>query len=321
VKEKSAGAVTTKRSNPWLSLLKAAIAVTAAYLVFRKVPFASVGPVLAECRLELLALVIVMQLSTTVAQAYRWKLFLRGSGLPLHKFLYFVFMGLFVNTFLPTSLAADAMKVVAFGRKYGGTQENIGIALLSKLQGMMVQLAFGSIGFFIFARELKAKGAFDHARLDGRAVAVGAVALCAGAAVLWALRGKFSPRRLLGIIWDLARDRSLLARTFAVSFIIQSLSSLSLYFLIFSLYPPARFWEILFLGTVVQTLLILPFGFGGVGVREYLNLLLFTDIGGIPADTILAASFLGYIPWLLMALIGGAWMALRNWRSVGSGRV
>jgi hypothetical protein len=128
----------------WKTPLKAAVALAAAYLVYRKVPFASVGPAMARCRPEFLVLVVLMNYATSVAQAWRWKLFLRDSDLPLHKFLYFIFMGLFVNLFLPTSLAADAVKVVAFGRKYGDTQRNIGITLLAKAQGMLVQLTWAA---------------------------------------------------------------------------------------------------------------------------------------------------------------------------------
>ncbi|MDB5049028.1 MAG: hypothetical protein JWO30_2099 [Fibrobacteres bacterium] len=303
--------------RPWLkpliNPLKAVVAIAAALLVYHKVPFASVGPAVAKCRLEFLVLVLVLQLGTVLAQAIRWKTFLRGSDLPLRKFLYFVFLGLFFSLFMPSALASDAVKVFAFGRKYGGTQENIGIALLSKLEGMLVQLAFGAIGLALYADELAAKGAFARLHLDGRAPAIGALALAAVAISAWFFRKRWPAQTWLRTMWDLARDRKLLWQTFSLSFAIQSLSALSLYFLMLSLYPPARLWEIVLLSTAAQAVLLLPFAFGGVGVREFLNLLLFTDIAGIPADTVLAASLLGYVPWVLMALIGGTWMAFRKW--------
>ena len=300
-------------SKPWIKPLKAVVAISALYLVFRKVPFASVGPALANCRLDLLALVLALQIATVVAQAVRWKMLLRGSGLPLQKFLYFVFMGQFLSLFVPSALASDAMKVVAFGRKYGGTQENIGIALLSKLEGMLVQLIFGAIGIALYADELTAKGAFAHLHLNGKLPALSAAAAGVAALLAWVFRKRWLGQTWLRTIWTLAQDRKLLWQTFSLSFTIQSLSAFGLYFLMLSVQPGVRFWEIVLLTTVTQAVLLLPFAFGGVGVREYLNLLLFTDIAGIPANTVLAASLLGYVPWLCMALIGGAWMAYRKW--------
>ncbi len=299
--------------KPWHKPLKAALAIAAAYLVFRKVPFASVGPAILHCRLEFLALVIAMQVGTSFAQAVRWKMFLRGSGLPLRKFLYFVFLGQFFTLFMPSALASDAVKVAAFGRKYGGTQENFGIALLSKLEGMLIQLAFGAIGLFLYADELAAKGAFARLHVDGRTIALGTLAVAAVGGVAWATRKRWPAQIWLRTMWELARDRKLLWQTFSLSFAIQFLSALSLYFLFLSVYPAARFWEIVLLTTATQAVLLLPFAFGGVGVREYLNLLMLTGIAGIPANTVLAASLLGYVPMVLMALIGGAWMAFRTW--------
>lgn len=301
------------KPRPWLKPLKAAVAIAAAYLAFRKVPFASVGPAILECRLEFLALVLALQLATLSAQAVRWKLFLRGSGLRLRKFLYFVFLGQFFSLFMPSALASDALKVAAFGRKYGGIQENIGIALLSKLEGMLIQLAFGAIGLVLYADELASKGAFAHLHPDGLAIAIGALAVAVLAAVAWTTRKRWPAQTWPRTMWELARDRKLLLQTFFLSFSIQLLSAWSLYFLFLSVYPAARFWEIVLLITVVQAVLLIPFAFGGVGVREYLNLLLFTGIAGIPADTVLAASLLGYVPMVLMALMGGAWMAFRRW--------
>jgi hypothetical protein len=51
-----------------------------------------------------------------------------------------------------------------------------------------------------------------------------------------------------------------------------------------------------------------------VGLREYLNLLFFSDIAGIPKDIIFALSILGYVPTLFMAFTGWAWMLFRRVR-------
>ena len=49
---------------------------------------------------------------------------------------------------------------------------------------------------------------------------------------------------------------------------------------------------------------MLPISINGIGVREGVNVSLFTGLLGIPADTVLAASILGYIPLLFQVTQG-----------------
>jgi hypothetical protein len=49
---------------------------------------------------------------------------------------------------------------------------------------------------------------------------------------------------------------------------------------------------------------MLPISINGIGIREGVNVSLFTGLLGIPADTVLAAALLGYIPIVFQALQG-----------------
>lgn len=307
-------ASTAKRRLPapltWA--LKLLIAAACVAFVAHKVPWKQVGPALAQCRYGFIVLAVALQFAAAAANAARWKLLARTPGLGLPKYLYFVLLGNFSNLFLPSYVAAEAVKVVAFGRKYGGTQENIGIALLSRSMGMLVQAAMGGVGLALYARDLARRGVFAKAEINGRTLLLIGAALALGAAIAWAFRRKLKAQVWLRTVVDIARDRRLVAGTLFWTLLIQLLAAVSAYCLFLSLWPDTRFWQVVLFTTLILAALSLPFGFGGMGVREYLNLLLFTDVGGIPAHITFAVNIVGYAPMLAVALSGGAWMAYRK---------
>ncbi len=298
--------------KPLAWVLKGSIAIACVFLVIHKVPWGSVGPTLRQCNFALIALSVLLQFGVATANAMRWKLLLRQPELPLPKYLYFVLLGQFFNLFLPTYVAAEALKVIAFGRKYGGTQANIGIALITKLTGMVIQILMGAIGLALYAGELGERGLFSRIRPGAASSAIAAGVAGAAVAAVWWFRHSLKAQTWFRTILEIGSDRKLVAGTVFWTALIQLLAAGSSYCLFLSLWPDTHFWEVVLFTTIILAVLSLPFGFGGVGVREYLNLLLFTDVGGIPAHITFAVNIVGYIPVLSVALTGGLWMAFRK---------
>jgi uncharacterized membrane protein YbhN (UPF0104 family) len=294
--------------------LKILVAAACAYFVVRKVPWREVGPALGQCRYGYIALSVALQYAVAACNAFRWKILARNPGLPLRKYLHFVLLGQFFNLFLPTYVAAEAVKVIAFGRKYGGTQENIGIALLSKTAGMLIQMLMGAVGLALYAKELRERGVFAKAHLDGRTLVLALAALALAGAGVWWFRHSLKAQTWFRTILSISKDRKLVAQALFWTALIQFLAAASSYCLFLSLWPETHFWQVVLFTTLILAALSLPFGFGGVGVREYLNLLLFTDVGGIPAHITFAVNIVGYIPVFTVALTGGAWMLFRKLR-------
>ena len=56
--------------------------------------------------------------------------------------------------------------------------------------------------------------------------------------------------------------------------------------------------------TITITVSMLPISINGIGIREGVNVSLFTGLLGIPADIVLAAALIGYIPMLFQAAQG-----------------
>lgn len=293
-------------------LLKASIAVACIFLVIHKVPWKTVYPTLGKCNFWFILLSIALQYAVALTSAIRWKILLQHTELSLKKFLYFVFLGQFFNLFLPTYIAAEAIKVYAFGKKYGGTQENVGISLLTKFSGMIVQIFMGGFGLLLFAKKLKEHDLFSHIKLSTLAFSVGVPFIILALLLFWYWRDKIKTQAWYQTILSILKNRKLFYQNLLLTTLIQFLAAASSYFLFLSLWPDTHFWEVVLFTTIILGMLSLPFGFGGVGVREYLNLLLFTDVGGIPSHVTFAVNIVGYIPVFTIALTGGLWMTIRK---------
>lgn len=285
-------------------------------LIARKVDLSTVIPIFRQCRWEWFLVSLLLLYVAAGLTAIRWRMLWPLPGLGLHKYLYFVFLGYFFNAFLPSAAFSEAMRVLAFGRKYGHIHENIGVNLLAKVMGGFAQiLVAGGTALFFFSEwkdlrlPLKVQwdsGAWVMAALLGMAVVA-----------LLIFKPQWRDWRWTQAILVVLRNRSIVLRTFGIGLLLQLVLISATYTLYFSMYPETRFWHVASFMLLIQLALLVPLTAGGVGMREYLSLVFFSDIAGMPADVVLGVSLLGYIPFLLMAFTGGGWMLFRQLRNAG----
>ena len=57
--------------------------------------------------------------------------------------------------------------------------------------------------------------------------------------------------------------------------------------------------------TIMVTFTMLPISINGIGIRENVQVSLYTGLLGLPADVVLASTLLSYLPLLFQALQGG----------------
>lgn len=295
-----------------LAVAKLLATVFFLFLVFRKVELAQVLPLMADSRWGWLGACIAVQFLVAFMHAVRWKMLWPRADLPLTKYLYFIFLGQFFSLFVPSTALSEAMRVLAFGKKYGQTQETIGVNLMARVLGMVSQVLVAAVLALWHFREWSGLRLPGELRWNATALAflVASVAV-AGTAAL-ALRRRWSAWRFAQAFAGIWKDKPLFTRALALSLLLQLVSVVGTWTLFRSQTDAAQFWHMAVFGVLTQILLLLPLSLGGVGLREYLNLLLYGEIAGIPADTVLAVSLLGYIPLVVSALVGGAWMAFRN---------
>jgi len=300
--------------KPWLNGLKLVLTLASLFLIARRVDFKSLWPILVQCRWGWLLASITVLVAGSFLTAWRWRLLWRLPGLALHKYLYFVYLGYFFSSFMPSTATSEAIRIVAFGRKYGAVQESIGVNLLARGMGLLLQLGIGAASVWMYRDELMASGLLGRLHLNTPVLAGAAALAAAAAAVLFLLRARLSRQRWLAEIRRILNDKPLVAAAMGVTLLIQVAAILSMWCLFRSLYPAVQLWQIVLFPALIQVILFLPISFGGVGVREYLNIFFFSDLAGIPRDTVFAISILGYVPTLSLALWGWGWMMFRRIR-------
>lgn len=295
--------------------LKVLVTMLAAWLAFRKIEnLRAVAEAALGARWGWLLLCLAMQYAMAVLNAMRWRALVPLAGTPLRKYLYYVFVGHFLNLFLPSAALAEGARVYAFGKRYGDVQKNFAAALFARGTGLAIQLALSATFLAFFWKDIHGFGAGGGFRLDAKPVwiAVAAAAACFGVVALyWRERAK----TFLGMLLGYARDLRLLGRVTMLSLLIQACTMLGAYTLFRSITPDIRLWHAAVIPVIIQSLLLLPISIGGIGVREYLNILFYTKLAGIPAEIALTASLLTYIYWIIFAATGGLWMLARRRRA------
>ncbi len=298
----------------WISLLKWALTLFAIAMIAWKIDFHTVLPLLKQCRLEYLFLAVVAQVVGSLLATYRWKMLWNRPELQFRKYLFFVYMGYFFSSFLPSAAVSEAIRVLAFGRKYGSMQQNIGVNLFARGIGLAIQFGLAGVSFFYFHEELQRLAFFRTLKMDSKTAIITSVIVLLGLGAIYFFRTQLFRQTWLAEIIRLLGNRQLLFRTIICSIFLQLSVILCTWLVFLSIYPAIKLWQIMLFPAIIQVILILPISFGGMGAREYLNLLFFSDLAGVPKEATFAASILGYVPVFSLALAGGLWMAFRKYK-------
>jgi glycosyltransferase 2 family protein len=304
--------------KPLVLFLKGAVTVLAIWLVLRHIDdVPAILDAVRSAHWGWLFLCLGAHYASCVLNAMRWKVLVPLVDTPLHKYLYYVFVGHFLNFFLPSTALAEGARTYAFGRKYGGMQKNFAAALFARGSGLAVQSVIIMLFLAWSWDEIRALEAWETLRLNPAPVIVVAAVSGAGLAValfFWADKVRF----FVGILIGFVRDIRLFAQVLFLSALIQACVMAGVYALFRSITPDIQFWHVAVIPIVVHIILMIPVSFGGVGVREYLNILFYTGLAGIAAEVTLTVSLLAYVYWGIMAGTGAAWMALRKRATLAS---
>jgi len=281
----------------------AALAVVVIFVDFRK---AAKG--LAQADMLWFAGSILVLMLSIVPQSIRWRGMLRRPDIPLRKFAYFLFMGYFLNLFIPSQVGSDLVRSTAFGKRHGEVGLNIAVALAQRVIGLGLLLLFAAAGWWFYGGSIAGK--------IGWSLSAGKIATAAGLTILviiaaWLARDRWRKSPVFLGLWDSLTDPSLVGWAIVHSFTIQVLTSVSTWMLFRAVFPSPDFWQITLFNSIVQVALLLPLSVGGVGVRDVLNLALYSGLGGMPTEKIVTVGLLGYSSLIFLALMGGSWMGFR----------
>ena len=256
----------------------------------------------------ILAMLVAATLVMAI-QANRWKgLSVQGPEIPFKTYYAYTAMGYFFNNLLPTGFGGDAVKSLAFGKKFNQTSQSVSAVLLARIQGLLAMF----LCFFIALPFALSKAEIP---LVYTLIMTAASLACVIFILLCLFSDKLSIPQFISnkfsFIGKLQNSLSIY-RKHKKQILLSSLDSLWLQLLtLFIAYAYFRAVgvdidiSILVVFTSITIVIsMVPISLNGIGVREGTQVALFTGILGIPAPVVLSAGLLGYIPLLFQAAQG-----------------
>jgi len=261
-----------------------------------------------------------------LASMYRWRILLAGQGVELpfrHIFGAFL-IGRFIGTFLPSTAGLDAYKLYDAARFSGRTVEATAATALEKVLGIA-----GIFLSFLVALPFGIKIFGDKAAIVAGVTVPISVGIIAGLlALLWlpgivqwilAVLPLPARARLEGLVLRVSRStaayadkRGLVITALCLSFVVHFTTAAMYYFTALAVGAGAKaeFWPLVFGSSIQIFATVLAPTMGGVGAREWAQLVTLGHMIG-PAAAIVSAA-LGFWAAEGLTLFGGIFWWIRG---------
>lgn len=308
---------TTNRAKKTIkSTIKLVVTALGLGYIFYKVPLGDALSHWTAAALPWLLLIFALTVVLMAIQANRWRGLLldEGKKIPFKTFYSYIALGYFFNNLLPSGFGGDAVKTIAFGKRYGNTANSVAAIVISRVMGLLAMF----LSFFVALP-------FVAAKYDIPAAYTATVSIVALIAVLVIFGGLFSdkvrlPAKLIAKVPFLVKlqDAFSIYRSHKKAFLLSGLDSIWLQLvtiIIHWAYLKAMGVDvdiavITVFTTIMVTFTMLPISINGVGIRENVQVSLYTGLLGIPADVVLASTLFSYLPLLFQAVQGAVAFAL-----------
>lgn len=216
----------------------------------------------------------------------RWHILLRTGGveIPFRRTLLLVFMGLFSNNFLPTTVGGDVVKLAAasqMGYDKAITLASIAADRLINMIGMSLAAPLGLWQFF-------SSGVI----LQG-----------------FTLGGLFSKtfdflKKTLGSFSLWLKKPGAIAAALLCALVHMFFSFAAIYVLILGMGEEMSFWEVIGLSSLAYFITLVPLSINGYGLQEFSVTFLFSNIGGISVATAASTAVIHRLMMILVSLPG-----------------
>ena len=285
--------------------------------IFYRIPL---NEVINNWNVSMTPWIIAMLIAATlvmVIQANRWKgLSVQGPEIPFKTYYAYTAMGYFFNNLLPTGFGGDAVKSLAFGKKFNQTSQSVSAVLLARIQGLLAMFLcfFIALPFALNKAEIP---------LVYTVTMTAALLACMVFILLCLFSDKFPiPHFVTDKLTFIPKMQKSLSiyRQYKKQLLLSSLDSLWIQLL--TLFIAYAYFKAVGVDIDISILVVftsitivvsmLPISLNGIGVREGIQVALFTGILGIPAPVVLAAGLLGYIPLLFQAAQGAIVLIARK---------
>lgn len=303
--------------NRLFNLLKIVLSLGLLALLFTRIGIDDALAAIQEMDPRAFTAAFLLFLFGVLIRAYRWQRLLEAVALqvPLRRLIVLYFMGSFFNTFLPTGVGGDIVRVYELSRDSQRTPEVVGTVFVDRLSGLIVLfgLAMMALPFSVglITAELK---------LIIFAIAGG------GILTSWLLFQRHWADRVLGVLPFGERLKSTvmglyeavhacgtgaMGQALGISVLFNLLLISHVIVLALGLDIRVSLWYFLLFVPLVSFSLTLPISVSGLGVRETTFVLLFGQ-AGVEQSQAFALSLAFYGVTVATGLVGGVLYAFEG---------
>jgi uncharacterized protein (TIRG00374 family) len=307
----------------WLGpAFKIAMSIALLAFLFLTVDLGKLGERLASLPIWLILLAWAYYTVCQLLSAWRWQWLLQAKGIhvPILKLFNFYMIGMFLNTFIPSSLGGDAVKTIYLYRSTGqGTYSLISV-FLERFTGLVGLTILSTLAVLVWGFSLNSWEVF--AAVTGTNLALFGMVL-----LLWwpplanlftALLGRFLPahfaerfRKLYDALLSYRDHRETMIKSILLSVVLQAVLAGYWCLIAWGIGIPIHIRYFLLFTPLVALISLLPISFGGWGVKELVMIWLFEQVQ-FPREDILAVSLIASGLNVILSLWGGGLMLVQK---------
>lgn len=304
----------------WRGLAQASIGAGALALVLMKTDPRGLGEAIKSTRWGYLPFAVVAAFAVNWLMACRWSAILgvRGHRVKTRRLFVYYLIGAFFTNFVPGgSASGDIARLIFVDREIRDKAFVLSTLIYERLVGVFTLLLIGLIATVssraldqyastvYFAEAVLGLGVLAAATLMSDYVSSRVALLMIKVGTrLKVGRASAAVARTLGAISELRRHRAMLLRTVLVSVAVRVVWGFGCFAVSRSLDLPLGLPTVFAFMSLVDLLRLLPLSVGGLGVREWLIIALFSG-AGISRELALTFSILAFAPVYLTAITGG----------------
>lgn len=296
-------------------ILRVSISLVLLIFLFKQVDLASLLEIIKKADKMILSLAFLITFFGYFFCFLRWKMLLEAAGIKLpQKRLVSAFSGgIFFNMFLPSTIGGDFVRSADIGYHSKKTSTVVATVLLDRISGFAGMITVALVALVLGYGVIK----------DRRIVfAVGILTVLLFLITLLIFNDsacgfvkKFSfsgrPGKIFSSLQSVLQEmhgfkehRSVIVKNLLLSIAIQSIGPLTTYMVAVSFHLEVNILYFFLFVPIISAVTLLPISIGGLGVRDYMTILLFTHMG-ISKHFALAFSLLIFFFMLVYAGIGG----------------
>jgi len=296
-------------------ILKISVSFLLLFFLFKQVDLNSLSAIIKNSNKLFIGLAFLVNLFIYFFCFLRWKMLLETAKikLPVQRLVSAFSGGVFFNFFLPSTIGGDFVRGADIGYHSKKNSSAAATVLLDRLSGF-IGMSIVALTAIIFGRRL-----INDLRIFFVVyfliVLLAVITLCIFNDFVYNFFGRLLSSRKQTKIWQglknvgqemrgFKRHKSVIAKNLFLSIIIQFIAPLAGYLIMTAFHLKVNIIYFFIFMPVIGAVTVLPISIGGLGVRDYITVLLFTSIG-LGKNFAFALSLLTSFFLLVYSGIGG----------------